>query len=77
MPSVVDVAVVELMADPSAVSYANELIDIITAHRRGEITQLEAQYLVIDLLDNRAGPALEGVSKSAMTLACNSALKAF
>lgn len=44
---------IELMANPETISWANELIDIETALKRGEITADEARYLIMDLRDVR------------------------
>ena len=73
-----DQAIVECLGDPATMAYGNEVIDIITAAKNGEITQFEAQYLIMEMRDVRAAEALAGqeVALRYLVAACNLALKA-
>lgn len=71
-----DSAVMECLFDPRTVGYGNELIDIITAFKRGEITELEAKILVFEIRDVRAKEQLitNQLAYSAVYSAANQAL---
>jgi hypothetical protein len=71
-----DSAVLECLFDPRTVGYGNELIDIVTAFKRGEINELEAKILVFEIRDVRARGALiaNQLALAAVTLAANQAL---
>jgi hypothetical protein len=71
-----DSAVMECLFDPRTLGYGNELIDIVTAFKRGEITELEAKILVFEIRDVRAKEELiaNQLAYSAVYSAANQAL---
>jgi hypothetical protein len=71
-----DSAVMECLFDPRTLGYGNELIDIVTAFKRNEITELEAKILVFEIRDVRAKEELiaNQLALSAVTQAANQAL---
>ena len=71
-----DSAVLECLFDPRTVGYGNELIDIVTAFKRGEINELEAKILVFEIRDVRAREALiaNQLAMAAVYQAANQAL---
>ena len=71
-----DSAVLECLFDPRTVGYGNELIDIVTAFKRSEITELEAKILVFEIRDVRAKEALvtNQLAMAAVYQAANQAL---
>jgi hypothetical protein len=75
-PLMFDSAVMECLFDPRTVGYGNELIDIVTAFKRGEINELEAKILVFEIRDVRAREALitNQLAYSAVYTAANQAL---
>ena len=72
-----DQAIVECMGDPDSLAFGNEVIDIITARQRGEITEFEAQYLLMEMRDVRAAQSLASNETAARWVytACTLALK--
>lgn len=74
----VDQAIVECMADPATIQYGNDLIDIVTAHKNGEINLAEYKYLIMELRDVRAANDLAAneVALRYVVAACNLAFKA-
>lgn len=74
----VDQAIVECMADPATIGFGNEIIDIVTAHKNGEINVAEYKYLIMEMRDVRAAQDLAGneVALRYVVAACNLAFKA-
>lgn len=68
-----DQAVMETLYDPETVAWGNELIDIVTAFRRGEITEFEAKLLVFEIRDVRAVTDNK-LARAAVIHAANAAL---
>jgi Pyruvate/2-oxoacid:ferredoxin oxidoreductase gamma subunit len=71
-----DSAVLECLFDPRTLGYGNELIDIVTAYKRNEITELEAKILVFEIRDVRAKEELiaNQLALNAVYQAANQAL---
>ena len=71
-----DSAVLECLFDPRTLGYGNELIDIVTAYKKDEITELEAKILVFEIRDVRAREELiaNQLALAAVTAAANQAL---
>lgn len=53
-----DIMCVEAMADPLTRPWANDIIDIITARKQGQITELEADFLLWGIEETRAPRAI-------------------
>lgn len=49
-----DYMVVEALAEPELRVFANDLIDIVTARTRKEVTDIEAEFLVWNIEETRA-----------------------
>ena len=49
-----DVMLVEALADPEVRSWANDVIDIVAARKRREVTELEADFLLWGIEETRA-----------------------
>lgn len=54
-----DILVIEALADPELRPWANDVIDIVTARRRKEVTELEADFLLWNIDETRAAQALK------------------
>lgn len=71
-----DSVVMETLFDPQTIPWGNELIDIVTAFKRKEITEFEAKLLIFEIRDVRL-PAVMSTSSlagSAVVAAANQAL---
>jgi hypothetical protein len=54
-----DIMVIEAMADPVTRPWANDIIDVVTARGRGEVTELEADFLLWNMDESRAPAAVK------------------
>jgi len=73
-----DHSVTECLFDPETLPWGNELIDIVTAFKRSEITEFEAKILIFEIRDVRMPEALPSLTAGhqAVVLAANQALTA-
>jgi hypothetical protein len=62
-----DIMVVEALADPETRPWANDIIDIVTARKRREITELEADFLLWGIDETRAPNAVKDPETLALT----------
>ena len=61
-----DVMVVEALADPVIRPWANDCVDIVTARKKKEITELEADFLLWNIDETRAPEAVKSPEQLAM-----------
>ena len=62
-----DVMVVEALADPKTRPWANDIIDIVAARKRREITELEADFLLWGIEETRAPQQITDPETLALT----------
>jgi hypothetical protein len=61
-----DIMVIEAMADPVTRPWANDIIDIVTARKRKEVTELEADFLLWNIDESRAPSAVKDPEQLAL-----------
>jgi hypothetical protein len=73
-----DQTVIECLFDPETLVWGNDLIDIVTAFKRGEITEFEAKVLIFEIRDVRMPEAIPTLAAAhqAVVQAANRALEA-
>jgi hypothetical protein len=73
-----DQAVLECLFDPETIAWGNDLIDIVTAFKRREITEFEAKILIFEIRDVRMPEKIPALTPAytAVYNAANRALEA-
>lgn len=61
-----DIMIVEALADPQIRPWANDCVDIVTARKRREITELEADFLLWNIDETRAPAAVKDPEQLAL-----------
>jgi hypothetical protein len=62
-----DIMVVEALADPETRPWANDIIDIVASRKKGQITELEADFLLWGIEETRAPKEIRDLETLALT----------
>ena len=65
--NIFDVMVVEALADPQTRPWANDIIDIVASRKKGQITELEADFLLWGIEETRAPKEIRDPETLALT----------
>lgn len=63
---VLDVLLVEALASSEIRPWANDVMDIVTAHSRGEVSEFEADFLLWGIEETRAPRAVKDTESLAL-----------